>query len=133
MAQVARDVLASDGPRGFFRGILPLVLSTGVQKSALFAGYAGARRACEDSGIGALTVPLPLLNVSPSILVGGVAAGTARTLVETPFELAKVRFQTGGGGVRALRAGSLLSSAQLAEVYTGAFQTWACGTVMLTT
>ena len=133
VAQVARDVLASDGPRGFFRGILPLVLSTGVQKSALFAGYAGARRACEDSGIGALTAPLPLLDVSPGILVGGVAAGTARTLVETPFELAKVRFQTGGGGVRALRAGALLSSAQLAEVYTGAFQTWARGTVMLTT
>ena len=31
------------------------------------------------------------------LLVGGIAAGTARAVVETPFELAKVRYQTGGG------------------------------------
>ena len=133
VVDVARAVIETEGYRGFFRGITPLVLSTGVQKTALFAAYAGARRACENSGSPALQQPLPLLGVSPSIIVGGIAAGTPRTVVETPFELAKVRFQT-GSSLSGLKAGTgLFSVGQLAELYTGAFQTWARGTVMLTT
>jgi len=84
-------------------------MSTGLQKSALFSANAGARRACEESGVRGL----------PALLVGGLAAGTARTVVETPFELAKVRYQTGG-------------RVQLTELYTGAGATWARGTLMLT-
>ena len=129
MGNVARQVVRAEGIAGLFRGIVPIVASTGVQKSALFSANAGARRACETSGIAALTAPIPFTSLPPSVIVGGVAAGTARTLVETPFELAKVRFQT-GGGVRA--ATGLLSLGQVAELYTGAAATWARGTVMLT-
>ena len=129
MGNVARQVVRAEGIAGLFRGIVPNVASTGVQKSALFSANAGARRACETSGIAALTAPIPFTSLPPSVIVGGVAAGTARTLVETPFELAKVRFQT-GGGVRA--ATGLLSLGQVAELYTGATATWARGTVMLT-
>ena len=129
MGSVARQVVRAEGIAGLFRGIVPIVASTGVQKSALFSANAGARRACETSGIVALTAPIPFTSLPPSVIVGGVAAGTARTLVETPFELAKVRFQT-GGGVRA--ATGLLSLGQVAELYTGAAATWARGTVMLT-
>ena len=57
--------------------------------------------------------------LKPGILVGGVASAAARTVVETPFELIKVRLQTGGSG-RAGGGASLLSTAQLAELYTGA-------------
>ena len=110
MGAVATQVLRADGAAGLYRGILPIVMSTGVQKSALFSANAGARRACEESGVRGL----------PALLVGGLAAGTARTVVETPFELAKVRYQTGG------RVG------QLGELYTGAGATWARGTLMLT-
>ena len=109
MGTVATQILKADGAAGLYRGILPIVMSTGVQKSALFSAYAGARRACEESGVHGL----------PALLVGGLAAGTARAVVETPFELAKVRYQTGGG-------------VQLAELYTGAGATWARGTLMLT-
>ena len=130
MGNVARQVVRAEGIAGLFRGIVPIVASTGVQKSALFSANAGARRACETSGIAALTAPIPFTSLPPSVIVGGVAAGTARTLVETPFELAKVRFQT-GGGVRA--ATGLLSLGQIAELYTGAGATWARGTAMLTT
>ena len=120
--------MKSEGAVGLYRGIVPIVASTGIQKSALFSANAGARRACEQvgvrvrvrlglgrhsrvlacldpspnpspnrnpnqSGIPALTEPIPFTSLSPSLLVGGVAAGTARTVVETPFELAKVRYQ----------------------------------------
>ena len=110
MGTVATHVLKADGAAGLYRGILPIVMSTGLQKSALFSANAGARRACEESGVRGL----------PALLVGGLAAGTARTVVETPFELAKVRYQTGGG------------VGQLSELYTGAGATWARGTLMLT-
>ena len=120
MGAVATQVLRADGAAGLYRGILPIVMSTGVQKSALFSANAGARRACEESGVPALTRPIPFTGgLSPALLVGGLAAGTARAVVETPFELAKVRYQTGG-------------RVQLAELYTGAGATWARGTLMLT-
>ena len=119
MGDVATRVLRADGAAGLYRGILPIVMSTGVQKSALFSANAGARRACEESGVHGL----------PVLLVGGLAAGTARTVVETPFELAKVRYQT-GGGVKA--ATGLVSFGQLGELYMGAGATWARGCLMLT-
>ena len=120
MGAVATQVLRADGPAGLYRGILPIVMSTGLQKSALFSANAGARRACEESNVPALTRPIPFTDgLSPALLVGGIAAGTAHAVVETPFELAKVRYQTGGG-------------VQLAELYTGAGATWARGTLMLT-
>ena len=93
MGSAVRQLVKSEGALGLYRGILPIVASTGIQKSALFSANAGARRACEQSGIPALTEPIPFTSLSPSLLVGGVAAGTARTVVETPFELAKVRYQ----------------------------------------
>ena len=94
MRSVVKDVLRADGLAGLYRGIVPIVLSTGVQKSALFSANAGARRACEVNGI----------TGAPAVVCGGIAAGTARAVVETPFELAKVRYQT-GGGVRASTGG----------------------------
>ena len=62
--------------------------------------------------------------------MGGVVSAAARTVVETPFELMKVRLQTGGSG-RASGGASLLSSAQLAELYTGAGPTFYRATLML--
>ena len=91
---VGGEILKTEGFRGFYRGMVPILLSTGAQKSALFAGYAGARRWCDQSQIAWLTAPLPGLNgMTSSVIVGSFAASTARTIVETPFELAKVRSQ----------------------------------------
>lgn len=126
---VGRAVLKTEGLAGLYRGMLPILASTGVQKAALFAGYAGGRRWCEESGISALSQPMPFTGgLSPSVIVGSVASATARTVVETPFELAKVRSQTGGSFKSSQ---GVFSVAQIAELYTGAFATWARGAVML--
>ncbi len=136
MGAVATRVLRADGAAGLYRGILPIVMSTGVQKSALFSANAGARRACEESGVPALTRPIPFTGgLSPALLVGGLAAGTARAVVETPFELAKVRYQTGGGVLYRMSGSPVpfeFAAGQLGELYTGAGATWARGTLMLT-
>jgi hypothetical protein len=126
---VAQDVIRTEGLSGLYRGMLPILASTGVQKTALFAANAGARRACEESGIPALTQPIPFTGgLSPSVIIGAVASGTARTIVETPFELVKVRWQTGGS----FKApAGVFSLSQITELYTGAFATWSRGTLML--
>ena len=62
--------------------------------------------------------------------MGGVVAAAARTVVETPFELMKVRLQT-GGSIRASGGASLVSTTQLAELYTGAGPTFCRATLML--
>ena len=129
-SSLAFSIVKTEGITGMYRGLLPILLSTSVQKSALFAAYAGARRSCENSGVAALTQPIPLTGgLKPAVIVGGLAAGTARAVVETPFELAKVRSQT--GGTFRLTSG-ILSITQVRELYTGAFETWGRGTVMLT-
>ena len=47
---VARNVVKADGALGLYSGILPILASTGLQKSVLFAANAGGRRACKGAG-----------------------------------------------------------------------------------
>lgn len=126
---VTRDVLRTEGIRGLYRGMLPILASTGVQKTVLFTANAGARRAVERSEIGYLTSPIPYTaGLKPGVIIGGVAAAAARTVVETPFEVMKVRLMTDG----AIRASSgVLSFGQITELYTGAVPTFARASIML--
>jgi solute carrier family 25 carnitine/acylcarnitine transporter 20/29 len=122
------------GVSGLFRGMLPILASTGVQKTVLFAANSGARRACERSSIRALDEAIPFsAGLKPAVLIGGVAAAAARTVVETPFELTKVRWQTGGSVVVAsgLRRG--VPFAQVREMYTGGGATFVRAALMLGT
>ena len=132
---VGRTVVAELGFPGLYRGMVPILASTGVQKTVLFAANSGARRACENSGVAALSEPIwGTGGLKPAVLVGGVAAAAARTVVETPFELMKVRRQT-GGSFRVIGGGGgeagLLSVAQLKEMYTGATATFTRAALML--
>ena len=128
---MGRTVVSELGFTGLYRGITPIIASTGVQKTVLFAANSGARRACENSSVSLLKDPIPgLAGLKPSVIIGGVASAAARTVVETPFELMKVRWQT-GGSVRAGEATSMASLAQLREMYTGATATFARAALML--
>jgi hypothetical protein len=126
----ARGVISAEGLRGLYRGLSPILASTGVQKTVLFAAYAGSRRVVEESEVDMLVNPIPGSHgLRPSILIGGVMAAAARTVVETPFELAKVRWQTGGSIYTG--KGFQPSWAQLTELYTGAPQTFYRAALML--
>ena len=110
---VVRSIMRTEGLIGMYRGMLPILASTGVQKTVLFTANAGARRSVERSGIPVLVEPIPgTAGLKPSVLIGGVAASAARTVVETPFELMKVRLQT-GGTIRTSGGESLISFAQV--------------------
>ena len=56
---VVKTVVATEGLRGMYRGMLPILASTGVQKTVLFTANAGARRAVENSGMPMLTEAIP--------------------------------------------------------------------------
>jgi len=71
---VAREVIRTQGLPGMFRGILPILASTGVQKTVLFTANAGTRRAVERSEIEVLTTPIPYTaGLKPGVLIGSVA------------------------------------------------------------
>ena len=120
---VVRSIMRTEGLVGMYRGMLPILASTGVQKTVLFTANAGARRSVEQSGIKILVDPIPgTAGLKPSVLIGGVAAAAARTVVETPFELMKVRLQT-GGSVRTAAGDSLISVAQASGPATNRMMT----------
>lgn len=69
-----------------------MLASVGVQKTALFAANAGARRKCENSGIAALVNPIPYsAGLKPAVIVGGIAASAARTVGGCRFWLPFIR------------------------------------------
>lgn len=127
----ARDIMKTEGLRGFWRGLVPPLMGSTAYRGVLFSAYSAAFAACKGTP---LSNPLPLTGgLAPAVLVGAVAASTARTAVETPLELIKVRrmlkqpWMTGSG------VASLFSVKQFTELYKGSSATWARSTGMLVT
>ena len=127
----ARTIMKTEGLRGFWRGLIPPLMGSTAYRGVLFSAYSAAFAACKETP---LSKPLPLTGgLAPAVLVGAVAASTARTAVETPLELIKVRrmlkqpWMTGSG------VSSLFSVSQFLELYKGSSATWARSTGMLVT
>jgi solute carrier family 25 carnitine/acylcarnitine transporter 20/29 len=85
---VARAVLAAEGLRGLYRGIVPPLLSTGFLRSVQFSVYAQCVALFSKAHPGA-SMPYEYHFLS------GALAGAARAVFESPMELVKVRRQTG--------------------------------------
>eukprot|EP00404_Azadinium_spinosum_P006266 CAMPEP_0180434776 /NCGR_PEP_ID=MMETSP1036_2-20121128/10131_1 /TAXON_ID=632150 /ORGANISM="Azadinium spinosum, Strain 3D9" /LENGTH=256 /DNA_ID=CAMNT_0022440663 /DNA_START=76 /DNA_END=843 /DNA_ORIENTATION=- len=127
---VTRHVVATDGILSLYRGLLPMVLGQGMNKSGLFAANAGARRWCEMHGPIWLSTGIPGTGgLKPTVLIGAVAGSCARTALETPFEFAKVRTMTGS---TARSSAGIFTPTQIVEMYTGVMPTLGRTTVMIT-
>lgn len=127
----AQSIWRVEGFRGFWRGLVPPLLGSTAYRGVLFSAYSAAFAACKDTP---LAKPVPGLGgLAPAVVVGAVAAASARTAVETPLELIKVRrmlkqpWMTGSG------VGSLFSVGQVLELYKGSSATLARSTGMLCT
>jgi len=120
-----RRILAADGVRGLYRGLLPPLFGSAVYRSLQFSAYGAAHAAAR--GDPWLATPLPALGgLQLRVLLAGAAATTARALVETPLEVLKVRQQLGvaplgGGGLAGLRIGFCLTWARLYVALGGFF------------
>lgn len=107
--------LREQGVRGLYRGCIPPIAGFGVFLSAQFATFE-ATYTYWNTARGRYELPLTG-GVQLRVLAGGIAAATARALLETPLEYAKVRRQT-------------QQNWRFREIYRGFGVTW-CRTVGL--
>lgn len=83
-----------EGVKGFFRGIIPPILGGSLFRSAQFAAFEALYTKLDKHPIYAHSIPFTA-GLEPRIILGGIASGTARAIVECPFEYSKVQRQTG--------------------------------------
>lgn len=91
-----RRLYMEEGIRGLYRGIIPPLFGSSIFRAVQFSVYGGAYRALgEDDTIGKyVKQEIPLTGgLQYRVLLAGVASSTARTFLETPLELVKVRRQ----------------------------------------
>jgi len=87
----ARQLLATEGLRGLYRGGVPIMLGGSLFRSAQFGMYEVTVRALRNRG------PTHRLGgvLDWQVAVAGAAGGLARGVVEAPFEQIKVSAQVG--------------------------------------
>jgi solute carrier family 25 carnitine/acylcarnitine transporter 20/29 len=83
-----------EGVRGFFRGIIPPILGGSLFRSAQFAAFEALYTKLDKHPVFGKAIPYTA-GLEPRIILGGIASGTARSIVENPFEYSKVQRQTG--------------------------------------
>jgi len=117
-----RQIFVKDGLRGFYHGCIPPMWGSAIYRSAQFAVYnelhnalgesAAMRAHVDPFGVGSemeLRVPL-----------AGVLGATARTVLESPIEYAKVKGQTG----QVWRAREVYQGAHFQWLRTGPMMTF---------
>lgn len=80
---------AEEGARGFFRGMIPPLVTVSIIKSVSFSIYEGTKRSLKDRGMRDDTV---MSNLLLSSLSGGVS-GAFIALLSCPLELVKIQRQ----------------------------------------
>ncbi|XP_068692048.1 mitochondrial substrate carrier family protein S-like isoform X1 [Montipora foliosa] len=82
----------TQGIRGLYKGCIPPLWGSGIYRSTQFAVFEALYT--YFNGFGRREIPLTG-GLQVRVLIGGAAASTARAIIETPLELAKIRRQTG--------------------------------------
>jgi len=93
MLGVVRRVWAAEGPVGFFRGVVPPLFGSSVYRSAQFAVFEAVYTRSRELGWDR-TVP-GTGGLAWATVLAGVCGASARAVVESPIEYAKVKRQTG--------------------------------------
>jgi solute carrier family 25 carnitine/acylcarnitine transporter 20/29 len=110
------------GARGFFRGLLPPLLGSAAYRGILFGAYSATFTACEGTALGQ---PIPgTAGLRPSVLLGAAAGAAARTAIETPLEVMKVRRHLGETWQTGTNVRSIFTPTQILELYKGTTPTF---------
>jgi solute carrier family 25 carnitine/acylcarnitine transporter 20/29 len=88
-----KKTFKSQGIRGFYRGGIPPLIGSGIYRSVQFGAYESTYRYLEDYAFGKYNVPYTG-GLEVRVIAGGIAGGTARAIIETPLDYAKIRQQT---------------------------------------
>ena len=87
-------VWQADGWRGFFKGWMPPFFGSVIFRSAQFAAFESAFTKWETNSFMRREIP-GTMGLELRVVGAGIFAGTVRSLIECPFEYAKVKGQTG--------------------------------------
>ena len=121
---VVHDVLRKEGLVGLYRGVVPAVIGGTIYGGVVLSVYSGTYASC---GSTILAEPIPGTGgLRASVVVAGLCAGCARSVIETPLALMKVRRQTGTGWLLEQPADVPLlvrSGRQIRELYRGSSPT----------
>lgn len=118
MVQTAIHIWKNEGIRGLYRGLIPPLIGSVVFRSLQFGAYSFAYRGLEGT-FTENTIPLTG-GLQIRVLLSGLVSSTARSIIETPLELIKVRRQVGapwtirelykGYGITWIRTSGLMCS-----------------------
>ena len=116
--ETAKMVYLRHGLRGFYHGWIPPLWGSVLYRSTQFAVYDTMHSQLSQFDVMQRHV-LPLSEVESRVVVAGVCGASARTLLESPIEYAKVQGQTGqawklndiyrGAGLQWLRTGPMMT------------------------
>jgi len=109
----------AEGVRGLYRGCVPPLWGSGIFRSAQFAVFEAAYTAADRSPHLQREIPFTS-GLQLRVVLAGVCASTARAVVETPLEYAKIRRQTN-------------QNWQFKNLYTGFGVTWTRTMGLMTT
>lgn len=94
MVQSAIKLLNTEGLVGFYRGAVPPLMGSSIFRATQFAVFEAIYTKLDHHSIFSEKIPYTF-GLEPRIILGGIAAGTARSIIECPFEYSKVQRQTG--------------------------------------
>ena len=87
-------VFKKEGLKGFYRGCVPPFFGSIIYRTSQFAVFESVYTKFMHDPL--LTRKIPFTGgIEPRVLLGGVTASLARSLIECPFEYIKVRRQVG--------------------------------------
>eukprot|EP00347_Sterkiella_histriomuscorum_P015668 403356149 len=90
---IIKQIYQKDGAIGFYRGMIPPILGSIVFRSSQFAIVEAVAQISEGNKM--LTSEIPYtIGLQPKVIFGGMAAGFVRSILECPFENAKIKRQT---------------------------------------
>jgi solute carrier family 25 carnitine/acylcarnitine transporter 20/29 len=93
MLPAMQKVWREEGLRGFYRGSLPPFFGSVAFRSLQFSCFEMVYTYLE--GNPSMTKPIPnSFGLQPRVILGGLAAALVRSIIENPFEYAKVKRQT---------------------------------------
>jgi len=88
--QTVKNVWRKEGPIGFYRGCIPPFFGSIVYRSTQFSVFEAVYTRLQSSERLIKEIP-GMMGLEWRTLLAGVAGGSARSLIECPFEYAKVK------------------------------------------
>lgn len=114
----ARHIFVNNGISGFYRGCIPPMWGSVVYRSCQFSVFEAMYTLLGDNK--SMITSYGYFGLEPRVVIAGLTASTARSIIEAPIEYAKVQGQTG----QVWRFSDLYRGAHLQWLRTGPMMTF---------